>query len=222
MSSEGGPVAASLGESLRADEHALRSARASARASVLSERAVSYGVGVRGTPAYLARARELGVPVVRRTTGGTGLLHLPGDIVWSIVLPRTDPRVGRDFVRAYDRLGQGVVRVLAELGVESRWSDPPGLADDYCPLSGRGAVLWARSRIVGAAAQHLSRDALLHQGSLSLTIDRPLVARLFDIADPTIPERLGGLTELRPPLPSPEPLARRLAAALSDGLERSG
>jgi lipoate-protein ligase A len=188
------------------------------RAAVLTDRAVSYGIGVRPEAAYLVRAANAGVSVVRRSTGGSGLLHAPGDLAWSIVLPRADPRVGRDYVRAYARFGEGVVRFLSERGVRARWLDPPGTDPDYCLLSARGLVLGHDQKILGGAAQHLTGGALLHSGIVPLEIDRPLLGKLFGLSTTAV-NRLTSLRELGVEGP-PEELAWKLAARLADALLR--
>jgi len=185
---------------------------------VLTDRAVSCGVGVHAEAPYLLRAAKAGVPVVRRTTGGTGLLHAPGDLAWSVVLPRTDPRVGHDYVRAYPRLGEGVVHFLSERGVNARWTDPPGSDPEYCLLSARGSVLNARGLVLGGAAQHLARGALLHHGILPLELDRTLLREIFGLPPKTL-QLLTSLRELGVE-GAPEELAWKLAANLSDSLSR--
>lgn len=208
-------------ESFAADDRALQLGAPSVRVAVLSEAAVSYGVGVRDPAPYLLRSRDAGLPTIRRSSGGTGVLHAAGDLVWSVVLPRSDPRVGRDFVRAYGRLGAGVVRFLAGRRVRSGWVAPLGLSVDYCVLSGRGEVLAVDSRILGGAAQHVSRTALLHQGMVPLQVDRPLVRRLFAIHDPQAIDRLVGLRDLGLHDP-PEELAPELAASIAGSLAPPG
>ncbi len=183
------------------------------RVSVLSESAVSFGVGVPADASYLVRARAAGLPVVRRSSGGTGVLHASGDITWSLVIPRTHPTVGRDFVRAYDRLGTGPVRFLDRQGVRAEWVPPPHLAPEYCVLSDRGQVLSVGPRILGGAAQHLSPTALMHHGMIPLSVDRELVARLFGLSDALLTERLTGLRELGITAP-PEELAPQLATEI--------
>jgi lipoate-protein ligase A len=200
-------------EEFAADERALRLGGPSVRVAVLSEIAVSFGAGVREDAAYLSRARSSGLPVVRRNSGGTGVLHAPGDLAWSVVLPRKDPRVGRDFVRAYARLGAGAVVFLGRYGVTAEWVAPPNLSPDVCVLSGRGRVLAGGPRIFGGAAQHLSGSALLHQGMIHGSVDRALVSRLFDISDPAVTGRMVGLRELGVTAP-PSLLAPELAAEL--------
>jgi lipoate-protein ligase A len=209
-------VRVSCADDVRTDEVILRRAVPAVRVAVLSDRAVSYGVGVRAEAPFLARSVKEGVPTVRRTTGGTGLLHAPGDLAWSIVLPRGDPRVGRDFVRAYARLGEGVVRFLAERGISARWQDPPGTDPDYCLLSARGLVLKHGEKVLGGAAQHLAMGTLLHHGILPLEIDRPLLRRLFGLSIGAS-ERLTSLRELGI-RDGPETLSWKLAASLADSL----
>ncbi|HLN50856.1 MAG: biotin/lipoate A/B protein ligase family protein [Thermoplasmata archaeon] len=171
----------SIAENFDSDERLLRSERSAVRVGVLLDRAVSFGVGVSRSAPFLARAASDAIPTIRRSTGGSGLLHLPGDLVWSIVLPRADPRVGRDFLRAYSRLGRGAVRFLDRCGLPAAWKPAPGSAAEYCTLSERGEVLFVRDRIVGGAAQHLTGSSLLHQGTISTDLDRPMIHRLFDL-----------------------------------------
>lgn len=213
------PRRTSVVEEMRLQEEALRRGAPAALVSVVRERAVSYGVGVPSGAAYLLRARALGVATAPRTTGGTGVLHLEGDVMWAVVLPRSDPRVGRDPTRAYGRLGRGVVAGLAALGVRADWTPAPGLVEEVCPLSSRGQVLATDGKVLGGAAQHLTSTALLHHGSVSWSVDRPEVDLLFDLPPGGPSARLGGVSELMSNA-GPDALARALAHALAEELGR--
>ncbi len=191
---DGSPIDAEENE--RRDEASLRRADLAWRAATVAARSLSIGVGVSATAVWVDDARRRGIPIVRRRTGGTGVLHLPGDLVWSIVLPRADPRVGRDYAQAYARLGAGATRFLTELGLEATWTAAPSLSRSCCTLGERGSVLTAKERIVGGAAQHLTRTALLHHGTISVTVDRSLVRSLFDLRSPSDADRLAGIGEL--------------------------
>lgn len=203
----------SVEDLLTREEEWLRRAEASAHVAVVAREGLSYGVGTGATANFLERAREARFPTVRRSTGGSGLLHRPGDLLWSVVLTRSDPLVGRDYARAYGRLGAGVVRFLASLGLAARWAPPPGLRAEYCTLSSRGEALWAGERILGGAAQHATRDTLLHHGTVSLEVDRSAIDRLFGLEVPSPTDRLAGLRDLGV-AEAPEALGAALATEL--------
>jgi hypothetical protein len=218
-----GPLPAE--ESARRDERMLHDGAPAVRVAILADRSLSYGVAVPRTAPYLARAEAAGIPIVARRSGGTGVVHEAGDLTWAIVLPRGDPRVGRDFVHAYRWFGEGPRRLLERLGLPAAWVPAPRLARDYCPLGDRGEVLEAGGRIVGGAAQHVIPAALLHHGFLALRVDRPGIEALFDLPHPGPADRLGGLSALGVDRRSPElaaDLARAIAAALLEPRTRPG
>ncbi len=200
-------------EEMPVEEELLRAAGRALRVALARSPAVSYGIGESPDAPYLRRARAEGIATVARSTGGSGVLHAEGDLFWAVVLPRGDRRVGRDAVRAYGRLGAGVVRGLRTVGLYASWRPAPGLDEAYCPLSSRGEVLTVDGRIVGGAAQHLTGRALLHHGFVAHRLDRATIARLFALPSPGPTARLGGLAESDPTL-SPE----RTAAAVLGGL----
>jgi lipoate-protein ligase A len=197
----------------RSDEAYLRAGGFVARVAVLSSSALSVGVSQPEEAPCIRKAHRVGIPVVRRSTGGLGLWHGPGDIAWSLVLPRSDPWVGRDFSKAYARLGVDVVRFLGALGVVAEWRPPVGRAGEYCLISGRGAVLTVGDRAIGGAAQHLTRQALLHHGVLPYRLDRAHLSELFELAPEVVDRTLTCLDTVVPGHP-PEVLARRLQSAL--------
>ncbi|HUI38248.1 MAG TPA: hypothetical protein VLY85_01300, partial [Thermoplasmata archaeon] len=159
-------------------------------------------------------ARRLGLPVLRRRSGGLALVHLDGDLVWSVVLPRSDARVGRDFARAYGRLGRGPVALLRDIGIAAEWSEPLGLSREFCLLGPRGRVLTVGGRAIGGAAQHLSGSALLHQGMVSYRVDRGILAAVFGEEGRGFGPRITSLSEIGVAAPPPE-LGKRLLEHLA-------
>ncbi len=179
------------------------------RTAVFSSAAVSLGVSQPMDGDAAVRARTRGLPVVRRSSGGSGLLHLAGDIAWAVVLPRDHPQVGSDFAGAYGRLGAGVVQALARLGLCAEWTAPLNRSGAYCLLGSRGRVLTVDGRAIGGAAQHLTRRALLHHGVLSTTLDREMLGALFALETVLVDAALTCLRE-QVVLPSPQAFAGRL------------
>jgi len=186
------------------------------RVASLGIRCLSYGVGVPSSAPFVGRAVAEGIPAVPRRSGGSGLLHEPGDLTWSVVVDRADPRLAGGFHSAYAGLGRGVVRWLSDQGVGAAWRPAPGIAPTYCTLSERGWVLEADGSIVGGAAQHAARGRLLHHGTISRRIDRPTIARLFGLPTPGPADRLGGLSSLGA---DEDLLLRELADAIDRDLE---
>jgi lipoate-protein ligase A len=201
----------------RADEAQLAAGRVGVRAAVLSARSVSYGIGVSESAAYVRRAAARGIPRVHRSTGGTGLLHEPGDLLWTVVLPRNHPALAGGYTRAYPRLGAGVVLGLRTVAVDAGWVPAPGLLDRYCTLSGRGSVLAAGPWVIGGAAQHLAGPYLLHHGVVSGRIDRSAIADLFEVPIGPATERLGSLADVIDPVPT-RTVARAVRAAIAADL----
>jgi lipoate-protein ligase A len=201
----------------RADDRQLAEGIVGVRAAVLAARSLSFGVGVPDSAPFVRRASARGIPLVRRSSGGTGLLHEPGDIVWTVVLPRDHRVLAPGFTRAYPRLGEGVVAGLRAVGVESAWVPAPGLVEQYCTLSSLGSVLSAGPRVIGGAAQHLAGAHLLHHGVISATVDRAAIDDLFSLPTGPATDRLGSLAEANGSL-SARAVARAVRAALARDL----
>ena len=205
-------------ENVERDEALLRRGTAAVRVAVLSARAVCLGVGQRG-PTRAAQAAEAErVPVVRRASGGSGLLHEPGDLAWALVLPKGHPMVGPDFVLGFGRLGAGAVEFLRRKGRTGRWEPSRGSHDEFCVLGPRGSVLVTEGRILGGAAQHLAGPALLHHGVLQGRIDPEALGRFFGLGRDQARAQLIDLESLGL-LERPEEAAQTLLESLASSVE---
>ena len=202
-------------EYLALDRRELGGGEAGARAAIARSAAVSLGVSYRPPERIREEAQRRGWPVLRRTTGGTAVLHLPGDLLWSVVLPTTHPVVGRGFVRAYDRLGAPIAEALRSAGVPASWGTAFALSDDVCLLGRRGQALRAGERAIGGAAQHLAGGRLLHHGVVLGARSVELLAGLLGVADADLDPHLTSLAEARPPA-----AAADVARAALDGWAR--
>ena len=205
-------------ENLAADATALAAGAPSARVAVLSDTALTLGVSQPDEAASATRARAAGWPVLRRSTGGSGVLHLPGDLAWSVVLPRGDPRAGRDYTTAYERLGAPVVAFLRGASVRAEWRPSRALSDSFCFLGSRGWALEVDGRVAGGAAQHLTPTHLLHHGTIARTIDRPALVRLFDLSERVAQANLTSLVEAGVRAEPPE-LAHELGRRLQEWVD---
>jgi lipoate-protein ligase A len=206
-------------ENVARDEELLQRTDPVVRVAVLTERAVCLGVGQRGTIRAAERAAVEGVPIVRRQSGGTGLLNEPGDLAWALVLPRDHPMVGRDFVHGFGRLGAGAAELLQSRGLGASWDPSEGEQPEFCVLGPQGSVLVVQRRVLGGAAQHLAGPRLLHHGVLQGRLDPRALQRFFGLSPELVRSRLTDLAALGVDDP-PEKVGRALLAALADSVAR--
>jgi lipoate-protein ligase A len=199
-------------------EELLRVGTVAYAVAVLDRPALSIGIGVSPAADFVQRAREGGLTVVRRTTGGSGVLLGEGDVTWAVVLPRGDPRIGPSLTAAYARLGAPLLSVLARHGIGGAWVPSPGRSLGCCLLGGRGRVLAIDRGVLSGAAQHLTRQALLHHGTLPRRVDRAAHRAVFDGEDRAAFDRLIGTRDLGI-AEEPETVRDELARAFAQLLE---
>jgi lipoate-protein ligase A len=133
------------------------------------------------------RARELGVEVVRRPTGGRAVLHWR-EVTYSVAAP-VDP--AEPLRESYARINRLLLDGLRRLGVDAALARPgvraplPGVAPCFeTPTEGELVV---ESRKLVGSAQYREPGALLQHGSILLDDDQPLLARLALRPLPVIP-----------------------------------
>jgi len=133
----------------------------------------------------LERARDVGVDVVRRTSGGGAVFVGPDAQVWlDVWLPRGDPLWDDDVIRSSWWLGETWTRALRGLGApellvhrgrtaSSEWSDVVCFAG-----VGPGEVTAGTAKVVGVA-QHRTRVGARWHSMAPLTWEpEPLLALL--------------------------------------------
>ncbi len=109
---------------------------------------------------------RFGIDVVRRPTGGMGLLH-GGDLTYAVAMPRPAGPEGRvDAV--YQRLAGGLIAGLARLGVEAAVARHDGPAGPVCFAGQQGADLRVGDRKLCGSAQVRRAGAVLQHGSVLL------------------------------------------------------
>lgn len=165
---------------------------------------LSLGRNQRASGAYSAeRARELGVDVVRRPTGGRAVLHWR-EVTYCVAAPE---QPGEPLRAAYVRINRVLLDALHRLGVPASLARPrgrapaPGLAPCFeAPVAGELVV--DGRKLVGSA-QYREAGALLQHGAILVDDDQPLLARLALVplapvpAPATLREVLGRAPDVR-------------------------
>lgn len=172
------------------DEAMLRTA-ADTRATLLriyswDRPSVSFGRNQRCSGIYSAeRCEALGVPAVRRLTGGRALLHAR-ELTYCVAAPTAAASTLRG---GYDSINAVLLDALRRLGVRASVAVPagrtasPGLAPCFESPSGGELVVGAQ-KLVGSA-QHREAHAFLQHGSILLDDDQ---GRLHDLALVPLPQ----------------------------------
>jgi lipoate-protein ligase A len=168
-----------IDEAIRSDEAALAIGAPRFWVGRCEEPGVTLGVTQDPAVPPAENARHEGLPVYRRSSGGSALVHERGDLFWSVVLPRESRWVGRDYTRAYARLGAGWASALSSEGRRAAWVASSPTFPLHCFLSGRGSVLVCEDRALGGASQHLNARALLHHGTVTVVHNPGRVRSIF-------------------------------------------
>jgi lipoate-protein ligase A len=161
----------------------------------------------------LKRCYELGLPWVRRPTGGGAVLHA-GDVCYSVVAPVGDPTVGGPLRRSYCQVAVALVRALRLLGLESAQvcegaAHPPRGGPCFASPAPLEVTAFG-AKLVGNA-QWRRGGTILIQGSLRTHAHAALERVLFGLPlGPTMSQLLG--RELR---------YEEVAEALRDGFAQA-
>ncbi|MGC8764172.1 MAG: lipoate--protein ligase family protein [Acidobacteriota bacterium] len=175
--------------------------------------AVVLGYAQKAEEADLAACRRRGLPVLRRLTGGTGVLH-EESLSLSLGLPAGHP-LAEGVHALYGAFVSAVQSVLLSLGIPvRRWRPADGSPRRRSPLCfedhlGETLLLDGR-KVLGCAQTRRLRAVLVH-GVLPLSLDPEAAADVFRVDPRRVRAAMAPL-----PLPagtSPGLLGERLAAA---------
>lgn len=205
-------------ENMALDEALLERARATAeavfRVYTWAEPTLSFGRNQSARDVYDAdRARNAGVSVVRRLTGGRALLH-HREITYSVTAPTS---AGEPLRESYARINRLLVEGLARLGARVSIAAPadralPPSASPCFERPAEGELVIGERKLVGSA-QWRDEGALLQHGSILVEDDQPQVAALATrpVPPPAAAATLAAVLGYKP-------TAEEAAAALFDAV----
>lgn len=177
---------------------------------------VSFGRNQRCDGVYSAeRCETLGIPPVRRLTGGRALLH-GRELTYCVAASHAAAPTLRG---GYEAINALLIAALGALGIPAERAAPvgrtssPGLAPCFeTPSAGE---LVAQGRKLVGSAQHRDAAAFLQHGSILLDDDQPLLQSLALQPLPPVPEpatlRGFGVTDARVVIDSITEALRRTA-----------
>ena len=180
--------------------------------------ALSLGYGQPLKAVATDLARQCGIDLVRRPTGGQAILH-NDELTYALMLPRTHALAAGGVLRSYERLSAGFERGFAALGLDTRQGDWQSDAADgaglLCFASPSTHELSAKGVKIMGSAQTRLRGALLQHGSIPFAHD----PRIYDLLRLPRSHTLTGLRDLLAPAPTVGALIETLATGFSDALQ---
>lgn len=172
--------------------------------------------------ADVARARRLGIPLVRRPTGGRAVLHAD-EITYSLTAPSDAGALAGGISASYRciaaGLRDGLARLGAEVQVERSGSAPSPEHKGPCFSARTRYELSAGGRKLAGSAQRRRDDRLLQHGSLLLGApDQRLWAALGEGYHEAMAASLC-LDDLLASRPARRALVHRLGAGIAAALD---
>ena len=152
-----------------------------------------------------ALLRQMGVPVLRRSSGGGTVYHDPGNLNYTLMLSGD----GAD----YDRCLRPVIAALNDLGAPAQ--------------RGHGSDIAIDGRKISGSAQRISRGRLLHHGTLLFDADLDALNRITTrhkdrgVTSKATASAISTVTNIRDHLPKPMDV-QTFAEALLDRMLPEG
>lgn len=205
------PLAAA--ENMRRDEALLARGEPALRLYGWMPEAISLGNSQRIDELDPHAVRDYRLEVVKRGTGGGGILHNASEVTYAVVVPIDHPALPRGLPASFAYLGGGVRTALRALGLPAELESVPDLTRDaLCYVRQQGTNLVVHGKKISGGAQRRTRNAILQHGTLIVDRDEARLARVFGTSEANVTARV---TSLR--LEGVDPTRTALVAALVAG-----
>lgn len=133
-----------------------------------------------------------GTAVVRRISGGGAVYHDRGNLNYALSIPLDDPHVPEEILASYRYYCGGVITALERLGLHA----------EYAPIND----IVVGGRKVSGTAQARRWRAVLHHGTLLLTLDIETMARVLRVNKAHLESK--GVSDVRQRVATLEQLGR--------------
>lgn len=134
----------------------------------------------------IERVNEYGYELVRRATGGRGVLH-DKELTYSVVLPENYPDMPESVTESYRIISQGLLEGFRNLGLDAHFSIPrtkeekkelTNIRSSVCFDTPSWYELVVEGRKIAGSAQTRQGGIIMQHGSILLDVD---IDHLFDM-----------------------------------------
>ncbi|MDU2136821.1 MAG: biotin/lipoate A/B protein ligase family protein, partial [Staphylococcus warneri] len=134
----------------------------------------------------IEKVKEKGYGLVRRQTGGRGVLH-DKELTYSVIVPESHPKMPSTITEAYRVISQGLLEGFKNLGFDTYFAVPRSKEEREKLKQPRSSVcfdapswyeLVVEGRKIAGSAQTRQKGVILQHGSILQDID---IDELFDL-----------------------------------------
>ncbi len=139
----------------------------------------------------LERAAQLGIPLVRRQTGGKAVLH-DQELTYSVVIPEQHPSMPKSVKEAYLVISRGLIEGYRNLGIEAQLAAETKRskqASAVCFEEPSWHELTVDGRKAAGSAQTRKQGIILQHGSIPLELDENRLFELFVYPNEAVKEK---------------------------------
>lgn len=121
--------------------------------------------------------RKFNVDIVRRITGGGAVYHdYNGEITYSIIASKNNPKIPEDILKSYNVLCNGIVLGLKKLG----------LTPNFKPIND----IVVNEKKISGNAQTRKLNVILQHGTILLDVDVEKMFNLLKVSDEKIKDKM--------------------------------
>ncbi|WP_054636478.1 biotin/lipoate A/B protein ligase family protein [Thalassobacillus sp. C254] len=146
----------------------------------------------------LEAVRHHNLGLVRRPTGGRGVLH-DKELTYSVIVSEEHPEMPATVTEAYRVISEGILQGFKRLGLEAYFAVPRTKAEEEELKSPRSAVcfdapswyeLVVEGRKIAGSAQTRQKGVILQHGSIILDYDEDMLFDVFNYPSERVRERM--------------------------------
>lgn len=146
----------------------------------------------------LKKVKEGGYGLVRRATGGRGVLH-DKELTYSVIVPESHPKMPESVTAAYKVISTGLLEGFRNLGFNAQFSVPKSKEDRARLKEPRSSVcfdasswyeLVVENKKIAGSAQKRQKGVILQHGSILQSIDVDELFDLFIFSSDRLKERM--------------------------------
>ena len=124
--------------------------------------------------------KQNGIDIVKRVTGGRGLLH-DNEVTYSFICPIDFLRKGESIITSYKEISSAIIEGFKNIDIELELGGKKKIeaTHDYCMLISTGADLSHNGKKLIGSAQYRKQGYILQHGSILFNYNLQILEKIF-------------------------------------------